>query len=176
MNRTTYALCLLAVGLLLIAGCGSDDSTTDSGSTSAGGEKTATTSQKKKPERLSPRRARVYRANTGKFKEILFDEDGYALYRFTKDKGSTPTCYGACAKQWPPLLTEGPPFPFAVIPEKLGTTKRKDGTAQVTYFGHPLYNYVGDEDLATGNNTGHGVKAFGGTFLSPEKYGQDAPL
>jgi predicted lipoprotein with Yx(FWY)xxD motif len=175
VKRTIYGLCLL-VALLVIAGCGGGDDGASSSSTSAGDEKSGTTSQKEKSERLSPRRARVYRANTENFKEILFDEEGYALYRFTKDKGSTPTCYGACAKQWPPLLTEGPPFPFAVIPEKLGTTKRKDGTTQVTYFGHPLYNYVGDNDKPTGKNTGHGVKAFGGTWLSPEKYGQDAPL
>ncbi len=58
MKRTAYALCLLLA--LLAVGCGaSEDSTTEAGSTATGEEKSTSTSQEKKPERLSPRRARV---------------------------------------------------------------------------------------------------------------------
>ena len=33
----------------------------------------------------------------------------------------------------------------------LGTTKRKDGTEQVTYNGHPLYTFVGDKAAGEAN-------------------------
>ena len=33
----------------------------------------------------------------------------------------------------------------------LGTTKRKDGTIQVTYDGQPLYTYVGDKKPGEAN-------------------------
>ena len=41
----------------------------------------------------------------------------------------------------------------------LGTTKRKDGSSEVTYHGHPLYYYVGDS--GPGSTTGQGVDQFG---------------
>ena len=41
----------------------------------------------------------------------------------------------------------------------LGTSKRSDGTEEVTYAGHPLYYYAGD--TAAGQTTGQGSAAFG---------------
>ena len=41
----------------------------------------------------------------------------------------------------------------------LGTTKRSDGTTQVTYNKHPLYRFV--QDKKPGDVTGEGSKAFG---------------
>jgi len=38
---------------------------------------------------------------------MLFDLSGHTLYRFDGDKGAESTCYGTCAKAWPPALTEG---------------------------------------------------------------------
>jgi predicted lipoprotein with Yx(FWY)xxD motif len=160
---------MLAFGL---AACGGDDSSsTDTGSSAA--EASAQDGSGGAGDNSAP--AGVYRADTEKFQELLFDEFGYTLYRFDKDKGSTSTCYGACAKEWPPLLTEGKPVAYAVIPSKLGTTERKDGTTQVTYFGHPLYNYVGDQEKgnATGEVLGQGVKSFGGTWYAIHRNGKD---
>ena len=42
---------------------------------------------------------------------------------------------------------------------KLGTTKRSDGTTEVTYNGHPLYTFVGDS--SPGAATGEGNQDFG---------------
>jgi hypothetical protein len=42
---------------------------------------------------------------------------------------------------------------------ELGTTKRSDGSMQVTYNGHPLYYYEGD--TAAGQTTGQGSNGFG---------------
>jgi predicted lipoprotein with Yx(FWY)xxD motif len=47
----------------------------------------------------------------------------------------------------------------AVKQALLGTTKRKDGTTEVTYAGHPLYLYAGD--AAPGQTTGEGLNQFG---------------
>lgn len=170
MNRTIYALCLLLM-LVAIPGCGAGDDTTAVTAVGPEGKPAAGRSEEEAAAKIGP--TKVFRADTAEHEMILFDEQGYALYRFDKDKGSKSTCYGACAKRWPPLLTEGEPIAYAVIPDELGTTKRKDGTTQVTYFGHPLYNYVGDKSVETGKVTGHGVKAFGGEWYSIHKNGKD---
>jgi predicted lipoprotein with Yx(FWY)xxD motif len=42
----------------------------------------------------------------------------------------------------------------------LGTTKRSDGTTQVTYNKHPLYRFLNDNNKV-GSTKGEGVNAFG---------------
>jgi predicted lipoprotein with Yx(FWY)xxD motif len=87
----------------------------------------------------------------------LTDPAGRTLYSYTKDKGTTSECYGACAKAWPPLLANGPVTISGkyTVASDLGTTTRTDGTKQVTYGGHPLYYYAGD--TAPGQTKGQGV-------------------
>jgi predicted lipoprotein with Yx(FWY)xxD motif len=99
---------------------------------------------------------------------ILVDSKGITLYDFVKDKGTTSTCYGACAALWPPLFTKGKPIAGpGVRASLLGTTKRKDGKLEVTYKGHPLYYFV--TDRKPGQTTGQGVNQFGAPWwvLSP---------
>ena len=94
---------------------------------------------------------------------ILVDSKGITLYDFVKDKGTTSACYGACAALWPPLTTKGKPLAgHGVRASLLGTTKRKDGTLEVTYGGHPLYYFVTDKK--PGQTTGQGVNQFGGPW------------
>ena len=94
---------------------------------------------------------------------ILVDSKGITLYDFVKDKGTTSACYGACAALWPPLTTKGKPVAGrGVRASLLGTTKRKDGTLEVTYNGHPLYYFV--TDRKPGQTTGQGVNQFGGPW------------
>ena len=88
---------------------------------------------------------------------FLVDSKGMTLYLFTTDTPNTSNCYGGCAKFWPPLLTTGAPTAGAgVTASMLGTTKRTDGTTQVTYNGWPLYYYVSDK--AAGDTTGENVQ------------------
>jgi predicted lipoprotein with Yx(FWY)xxD motif len=69
-------------------------------------------------------------------------------------------CTGACAANWPPLLTHGAPLAGpGTLTTLLGTTNRADGTVQVTYNGHPLYYFVGDR--APGQTNGEALNAFG---------------
>ena len=76
---------------------------------------------------------------------ILFDGKAFVLYAFTKDVRSRSTCYGACAKAWPPYIVRTAPRAAAGVRSSLlGTTRRTDGKLQATYMGRPLYYYVGD--------------------------------
>jgi predicted lipoprotein with Yx(FWY)xxD motif len=96
--------------------------------------------------------------------KILFDGKGRALYAFTRDKrGGKSTCYGACAKAWPPYVVRG--RLAAGIGTKrslLGTVKRRNGTRQVTYRGRALYYYVND---GRGEVKCQNVNEFGGLWL-----------
>ncbi len=88
---------------------------------------------------------------------FLVDSKGMTLYIYTKDTPNTSTCYGGCASYWPPLLSTGAPAAgTGVTASMLGTTKRTDGTMQVTYNGWPLYYYISDK--AAGDTTGENVQ------------------
>src|SRR3954466_1535523 len=91
---------------------------------------------------------------------FLVDGKGMTLYLFEKDKGKKSKCYGQCAQFWPPALSSGKPKAGGKAKKSLlGTSKRKDGSKQVTYKGHPLYYFV--QDTKPGDTTGEGSKAFG---------------
>jgi predicted lipoprotein with Yx(FWY)xxD motif len=96
-------------------------------------------------------------SNLGK---ILVDSNGRTLYLFQAHKETSSTCHGACASAWPPLITNCKPIAGpGLSASKLGTTKRSDGTTEVTYNGHPLYAFVGDR--TPGQATGEGNQGFG---------------
>jgi predicted lipoprotein with Yx(FWY)xxD motif len=104
---------------------------------------------------------------------ILVDSQGRALYLFTHDSGSTSTCTGACATAWPLLLANGAPTATSgANAALLGTSKRADGTTQVTYNGHPLYRFV--KDVSPGQTNGQGVTAFGGSWFAVTAAGNRA--
>jgi predicted lipoprotein with Yx(FWY)xxD motif len=95
---------------------------------------------------------------------ILFDGRGFALYAFTRDPRGKSVCTGACAKAWPPFVVKRPPRAAAGVKATLlGTTKRADGTLQVTYAGRALYYYVGDRK--PGQVLCQNVREFGGVWL-----------
>jgi predicted lipoprotein with Yx(FWY)xxD motif len=91
---------------------------------------------------------------------ILVDSKGRTLYLFQADKSDKSTCTGGCAAAWPPLLTKGQPKAgTGAMGNLLGTTKRSDGTTQVTYGKHPLYFFV--NDTKPGQTNGQGLNQFG---------------
>ena len=149
MKRTTYAFALLpVVGALVLAGCGGGGSSSSSrGST--GGEGTT------KPTSSSSS-GTISGAGVSGLGTVLVDSEGMTLYEFTEDEGMTSVCYGECETAWPPVVASGKPTAGeGAMSADLGTTKRKDGTKQVTYKGHPLYTFVGDKapGEATGNES-----------------------
>ena len=96
---------------------------------------------------MTPEHTEVVAMSSPHYGNVLYDKDHFALYVFSADHGSTSTCYGACSSThggWPPLLTNGTPHVMGLNASLLGTTKRKDGSLQVTYAGHPLYYWSGD--------------------------------
>jgi predicted lipoprotein with Yx(FWY)xxD motif len=93
--------------------------------------------------------------------KILVNASSQTLYLFEKDKNGKSACSGACATNWPPLLTKGTPKGSGGVKSSLlGTTKRSDGTTQVTYNKHPLYTFVADQGKR-GSTKGEGIDAFG---------------
>jgi predicted lipoprotein with Yx(FWY)xxD motif len=113
--------------------------------------------------------ATVSVASVPKLGRVLVDSEGLTLYEFEGDNGSRSSCYGACAKGWPPLLTTGSPQPSnGASASKLGTTRRSDGSMQVTYAGRPLYTFV--SDTKPGDASGNNADAFGAEWyaLNPQ--------
>jgi predicted lipoprotein with Yx(FWY)xxD motif len=143
-----------------VAGCGgSSGAQAGSAYGSATGQPTAAASAPAAPAGNRSGAASITLANSNLGK-ILVNSKGQTLYLFQADKRSASTCNGACASAWPPVITNGTPVAGAgVSSAKLGTTKRGDGTAEVTYNGHPLYTFVGDS--SPGQATGEGNQGFG---------------
>jgi len=105
----------------------------------------------------------VIKTDSSEFGTMLFDRTGQAIYLFDRETGRRPRCYGACADAWPPVLTEELPRGTADVRSGLlGTTRREDGSTQVTYADHPLYYYAheGKNEVLC-----HNVSEFGGLWL-----------
>jgi predicted lipoprotein with Yx(FWY)xxD motif len=171
MIRTFSAISALAiVAALAIAGCGGSSS--GSGSSGSGAYGSAESAASTNPVSSEPAAA-VAVASVGDIGKVLVDSKGLTLYYFEKDKGGKSACYGACAGAWPPLTTSGTAHGMSgVDAAKLGTTKRSDGTVQVTYAGWPLYTYVAD--TKPGEDNGTDVKAFGAPWYPLHPNGEKA--
>jgi len=102
--------------------------------------------------------ATVYGQELPKVGNVLVGPTGMTLYIFTKDTPDTSTCTGDCLKAWPALTVKSADdiVPGVNLPGKWGTTKRDDGSLQVTYNGWPLYYFAKDKAIgdATGENVG----------------------
>jgi predicted lipoprotein with Yx(FWY)xxD motif len=91
---------------------------------------------------------------------IVVNGSRRTLYIFEKDTNGMSSCNGACAAYWPPLVTNGKPVALAGVNQSLvGTTKRADGSEQVTYNGWPVYTFIGDKQ--PGQTSGEGLTDFG---------------
>ena len=174
MSATRYLILPLAGAALAAAGCGSGS--THSTTKSASHESmpmTHTTSMAMGPggghtaaamAGMAAAHAALTVGTSPHYGNVLYDKDHFVLYMFSADHGSTSTCYGACAaakEGWPPLLTKGTPGVAGLNANLLGTTRRRDGSLQVTYGGHPLYYWSGDR---SGSILCQDVKLHGGLW------------
>lgn len=175
-TRTTYAMALLALAAVLaIAGCGSSSDSSSGGAYGGKGETGAEAEAEaaKSPPGAESGVAVLTVASSPKVGPILVDAKGFTVYDFHKDKGTVSSCYGACEGVWPPVLTEGDPTAGeGASTSQLGTTKRKDGSVQVTYAGHPLYTYVADKKPGEAN--GNDFSSFGGQWYALKGSGEEA--
>jgi predicted lipoprotein with Yx(FWY)xxD motif len=129
----------------------------------------------------------VVTTTTSKFGRVLVTGSGRSLYVFTGDNfpfsaksavqlpctalnkgpGKFP-----CTAAWPPLLATGPLVARGGVRQAgLGTVTRNH-VKQVTYFGHPLYRFVGD--AASGQKNGQNFAAFDGMWYLDVTAGRPA--
>jgi predicted lipoprotein with Yx(FWY)xxD motif len=102
--------------------------------------------------------------HSSRYGVALFDGRGFVLYAFTKDARGKSTCSGACAAAWPPYVVKQQPSAGGGVSQTLlGTTRRADGSMQVTYGGRPLYYYIGDR--SPGQILCQNVREYGGLWL-----------
>jgi predicted lipoprotein with Yx(FWY)xxD motif len=102
---------------------------------------------------------------TTKLGPILVDARGHTLYMFAKDRNGKSSCSGSCTKFWPPSLQRGKATAGSGVKASLlGTTKRSNGSLQLTYNKHPLYTFVLDKK--GGQTNGESNLAFGGRWYA----------
>lgn len=166
--------CAAALLLAFLAACGdgaSPDAAEPGSTSSATVEPTdeptpSTTAEPSKPG------TRIV-ASDSEFGRMLFDGTGQAIYLFDVETTSKPMCYDACAEAWPPVLSTGDPVAGPGVDSSLlATTKRADGTVQVTYNDHPLYFYAheGKHEVKC-----HDVFLNGGNWYVVQPGGDPAP-
>jgi len=137
----------LAAPAVLLAACGGGYS----GSAAAGSSSASTSSGST---------SAVVKTSSGALGTYVTDGSGRTLYLFMADHSGRSTCSGACAAAWPPFTAKGAPTATGGAKAgMLGTVSRGGGSEQVTYGGHPLYYFAGDN--AAGDTNGQGVDEFG---------------
>ena len=92
---------------------------------------------------------------------ILTTGQGFTVYAFEADHGTTSACTRACAAAWPPVTASSTRLTVTggAARSPAGETTRPGGAHQLTYAGHPLYTFAGD--ASSGASNGHGSEAFG---------------
>jgi predicted lipoprotein with Yx(FWY)xxD motif len=157
MKGTLVAAATLASLALTPAACGDDEGGSAGSTTSPAGKPVSATAP-------AAHRGKAVKVASSRYGRILVDGRGHTLYLFTRELSKRSRCYGACAKAWPPLYTRGKPRAGSgARANLLGTTQRSNGRSQVTYKGHPLYYYVGEDE--PGEILCQNVEEFGGDWL-----------
>jgi predicted lipoprotein with Yx(FWY)xxD motif len=155
MTRPLTLGALALISALVLAACGSS-------STSSTGSSSGSSAYSSQPASPAPSTAGtpIVGTKTTSLGTFLVDGKGRSLYLWDADKGSMSACSGACAQAWPPLTAKATPKASGSVKTSLlGTTKRADGSAEVTYAGHPLYYFAGD--TGPGQTAGQGNDGFG---------------
>jgi len=176
------AMVAMVVVVPVLAACSSSSSTSITTTTAARLSSTTTTTAATSsgvkpvpaPTSGSPEYYEVTTGTVPGLGTVLVAGNGFTLYMFAPDKQSgVSTCYNGCAVGWPPLLLTGTDVPIyghGVNPALLGTTKRTDGTLQLTYNSWPLYLWQGDSE--PGQATGQAINNDGGLWYVLNPAGQ----
>jgi predicted lipoprotein with Yx(FWY)xxD motif len=158
-KRTLTAVSVVALAVALTA-CGSSNKKT----TSSAASKPPPTKPAAAPSRYGSGGIKVALRKVS-FGKVLVGPNSHTVYLFLKDTGTTSQCNGKCAKVWAPLTTSDQAQAGSGLNQSLlGTSKRSDGTMQVTYGGHPVYYY--DDDKKPGMTEGEGKKEFGAEWYA----------
>ena len=82
---------------------------------------------------------------------MLATSTSHTLYLNTTDSQEPVSVHRRCAATWPPLKTKGKPVPAPALKKSLLATAKYGAKLQVTYNGHPLYQYIGDKAAGQAN-------------------------
>jgi predicted lipoprotein with Yx(FWY)xxD motif len=150
IRRTVWLTGLAVAAATLLAACAS----------SSGGGSAAPAGAGAGSSSSAASGALTIATHSGPLGTFLTDGQGRTLYMFASDTATKSTCSGQCAVFWPPVTsTAAPAVSGDATMSDLGTLKRADGSAQVTYNGHPLYYFK--LDTAAGDTKGQGTDNFG---------------
>jgi predicted lipoprotein with Yx(FWY)xxD motif len=101
---------------------------------------------------------------------VLVNSKGHTLYLFEKDHNGRSMCTGSCVQFWPPLLSRGKPSAGPGLKASLlSTTRRANGSLQLTYNKHPLYTFALDK--TAGQTNGEAKFAFGAKWYAVSNSG-----
>ena len=155
--------CILFIGaVLLTAACSSDSKTsssTSSSSTKTSSSSAASTSSSSASASSSSAAsgstlATASNAKVGK--TILVDSKGMTVYLYGPDGTNTTSQVSAGLKAaWPPVTATSATVGAGLDASKIKLEPQPDGTMQVSYNGHLLYNFSNDK--APGDATGQGL-------------------
>jgi predicted lipoprotein with Yx(FWY)xxD motif len=151
MRKSWSAIAVLAAGVLVLGGCGSDDS----GGAAAGDTTSAASAA---PSSSAGSEALLTTEDNAAYGTIVVDGQGMTVYMFDMDvQGSgASTCSGQCLVAWPAVVAESASLQVDGVTGEVGTITRDDGTLQVTLAGWPLYHW--QDDAAPGDATGQAVQ------------------
>ncbi len=103
--------------------------------------------------------------------DTLTDGRGRTLYLFQADRPNVSVLSRAGFSVWPAFAGNGKPHAEGgVNGAHIAVISNADGSRQVTYYGHPLYYYVGDQ--APGQANGQGLDQFGARWYSVSARGR----
>jgi predicted lipoprotein with Yx(FWY)xxD motif len=162
VRRRIGAFALAGLLALLVGACGAAAPRSETPAATVRAPAGSTASATRTPVATSHPAVAVKVTHTV-YGRVLVDGKGRALYLFTRDLTPRSQCYSACATRWPPFLAKGR-FTAGVGADArlLGSTRRGDGSTQITYRGHPLYYYIGDRH--PGEVLCQNVEEFGGRW------------
>jgi predicted lipoprotein with Yx(FWY)xxD motif len=154
----------LAAVSLILAACSTAGSTsasaTASASASASASSAAASASASASTPASGGAATAINVADSSLGQILTDQDGRTIYRFTPDSANTSTCSGGCADNWPAVTAASAPTAGSGVTGQVATMTRDDGSTQVTVNGFPVYYFAGDTAAGQVNGQGVGGKWF----------------
>jgi predicted lipoprotein with Yx(FWY)xxD motif len=147
LNIRRVVLPTLAIGVLALAGCGSNGGSSSSSASSGEQDSGA-----------------VVAVSDANGHSVLVNSAGRALYVSDQEKNKVLCTSGACDAIWSPLTVsdKGDITRSGPLAKKLGTTSRPDGSMQVTFEGRPLYTFSFDHSAGQVNGEGQ-QDSFDGT-------------
>jgi predicted lipoprotein with Yx(FWY)xxD motif len=136
-----------ALGLLVLAGCGSSGN---------GGSSSSSTSSSSSGGGTSNAVLTTESSDLGTIVVAAADDRTVYVFDLDTPNSGKSACTGVCAEQWPAVPADSGSPAGDGLSGKVGTITRDDGTTQVTLAGLPLYTFSGDSQAGDVSGQGFG--------------------